>query len=360
MKLTGVIKVIFQTKKFINPTGDEMKEIHRKISELLKKEYKIEIKKIKEIEDGQNLNYVMDGFKTNENINIRLFLKVISKDGYPDVETLNRAYELLKSKGFQYYNIIYHDTSSEIAPYGFIVQEWIDGEVRVSNSDCYIEEGKCLGEDEEIPWLRDYAGVLKKIHSIKLDHFGDIKGDVKFYNIHEYYDNIDEVIRWSFGNVKHGGIMLNDLVEHEIIDGKFLRYVLEKISELGRKVGPKQSLLIYGDMFPSNIIYKGDEPRIIDWDECRANWWVYEIARTTYYIENRDFAMKFIEYYIPEESIEEIDIGIRIEHVKQHLRKLCITCMNRDKNQQLMENIENFKDKIIDRLENRFLWEKNN
>ena len=352
--------LIFETKEFINPTGDEMKSIHRKISGLLKNEYEIEIKNIREIEDGQNLNYLMDGYKPYENLNIRLFLKIMSKDGYPDVGTLNRCYELLKEKGFQYYNMVHHDTSSDTAPYGFIVQEWVDGEMRVSNSDFYIEERECLGEDEEIIWLRDYAHVLKKIHSIKLDHFGDIKGIVKFDNIHEYYNNIDEVIRWSFGNVKDGGIMLSDLVEHEILDEEFLRYVLERISELGRRIRNKQSVLIYGDMFPSNIIYKGDEPRIIDWDECRANWWVYEIARTTYYIESRELAMKFIEYYNPEESIEEIDIGIRLEHVKQHLRRLCIMCMNREKDQQLMEKVENIKEKIIDRLENRFLWEKNN
>ncbi|MCM1989036.1 aminoglycoside phosphotransferase family protein [Oceanirhabdus seepicola] len=352
--------MIFQTKEFINPTGDEMKKIHKKISELLKNEYRIEIKNIKEIEDGQNLNYLLEGYEHSGERNIRLFLKIMSKAGYPDVGTLSTCYELLKSNGFPYYNMVHYDTSSLIAPYGFIVQEWIDGEVRVSNSDFYIEEGQSLGEDEDIPWLRDYAHVLKKIHSIKIDHFGDIKGLVKFDNIHEYYDNIDEVIRWSFGNVKDEGIVLSDLVEHEILDGDFLRYVLEKVSDLGRKIGAKESVLIYGDMFPSNIIYKDDEPRIIDWDECRANWWVYEIARTSYYIENRDFAMKFIEYYDSQDSLEEIDIGIRIEHVKQHLRKLCIMCMNREKDQQLMEKVENFKDKIIDRLENRFLWEKNN
>ncbi len=354
------MKLIFKTKEFINPKRDEMKEVHRKIYELLKKEYEIEIKHIREIEDGQNLNYLMDGYKLNENLSVRLFLKIISKDGYPDVETLNRCYELLKVNGFEYYNIIHHDTSSQITPYGFIVQEWIDGEVRVVNSDFNIEEGETLEKDEEILWLRDYAHILKQVHSIKINYFGDIKGIVKFDNIHEYYDNIDEVIQWSFGNVKDGGILLSDLVKHEILDREFLRYVLDKISYLGRKIGEKQSVLIYGDMFPSNIIYKGDEPRIIDWDECRANWWVYEIARTTYYFESRELAMKFIEYYNPEDSLEEIDIGIRIEHVNQHLRRLCIMCMNKEKDQQLIEKVEYFKEKIINRLENRYLWDKNN
>ncbi|WBW96429.1 aminoglycoside phosphotransferase family protein [Oceanirhabdus sp. W0125-5] len=351
--------MIYKTKEFISPTMDEMKEIHRRICDLLKKEYEIEITDIREIEDGQNLNYLMYGYQNDRDRKIKLFLKIISKDGYPDIETLNKAYELLKSNGFKYYNIIHHDTSSHIAPYGFIVQEWVEGEVRVSNGDFNIKEAENQ-VDNDILWLRDYANVLKRVHSIKLEHFGDIKGDVKFENINDYYDNIDEVIRWSFGNVIDGGIILDDLVEKEILDEKFLRYVLEKVSCLGRKISSKDSILIYGDMFPSNIIYKGDEPRIIDWDECRANWWVYEIARTTYYIESRELTMKFIEYYKPEDSLEEIDIGIRIEHVKQHLRRLCIMCMNREKDQQLMDKIEKLKEKIIDRLENRFLWNNNN
>lgn len=349
------MNVIYKTKKFITPTVDEMKKLHSKISELLKKEYGIEITNIREIEEGQNLNYSMDGYDASRNEKVRLFLKIISKDGYPDVESLKKCYVLLNSIGFKYYNIIHHDTSDLIAPYGFIIQKWIDGEVRVSNSDTNLQ----VEENEEIPWLRDYAHVLKKVHSIKLDHFGDIRGIVKFDSIHEYYENMDEVIRWSFGNVRDEGIVLSDLVDHGILDGEFLKYVLKRISLLGKKIGPKESVLIYGDMFPSNIIYENDEPRIIDWDECRANWWVYEIARTTYYIENKYIAMKFIEYYNSNESIEEIDIGIRIEHVKQHLRRLCIMCMNREKDHELMDKAENIKNSIIDRLENRFLFEKN-
>lgn len=349
------IKVIFETKQFVVPTEDEMGKILKGVSELLNKDYEIEITDIQEIEDGQNLNYFIEGYEvsksTSKNENVRLFLKIISKDGYPDVGTLNRCYELLNLEGFEYYNIIYYDTSSIIAPYGFIVQKWIDGDVRISNNNRSLK----FKENEEIPWLKDYAQVLKKVHSIKFNYFGDIKGIVKFDTIHEYYENMDEVIRWSFGDVKDGGIILSDLVDHEVLDEEFLKYVLKGISHLGRQIPHKESVLIYGDMFPSNIIYKDDEPKIIDWDECRANWWVYEIARTTYYIESTYVAEKFIEYYRPHESIEEIDIGIRIEHIKQHLRKLCIMCMNRNKDKQLMEKVENIKKSIIERLENNFL-----
>lgn len=352
MKSSGGITVLIKTKNFLTPTKDEINNIHQKICDLLMKEYNIDITDIKEIEDGQNLNYFMDGFDNICNSNMRLFLKIISKDGYPDVTTLHKCYELIKSIGLNYYNIIHHDISNHITPYGFIIQEWIDGEIRVSNSDIPLNFNK----EEDIPWLRDYSHVLKQVHSIKFDYFGDLNGNVKFDSIHGYYDNIAEVVRWSFGNVKDDGIKLNELVEQDAFDEEFLSYIFSRISELGRKVEPKESVLIYGDMFPSNIIYSGDEPRIIDWDECRANWWVYEIARTTYYIDGRTLAMKFIEYYQPEEPLEEIDIGIRIEHVKQHLRKLCIMCMNREKEYQLMEKVENIKKDIVNKLENKFLY----
>ncbi|MBS4539355.1 aminoglycoside phosphotransferase family protein [Clostridium sp. D2Q-11] len=345
-----MINIILKIKKFLTPTEDEMRKILLKIEELLKCKYEIEVKGILEIEDGQNLNYFIEGNEVNSDKNIKLFLKIISKDGYPNVEDLSKCYELLKSRGFKYYNIIHHDITSDIAPYGFIIQEWIDGDVRISNDDIDYEE------NDEILWLRDFAEVLKEVHRIRFDHFGDIRGIVKFDNLQEYYRNIDEVIRWSFGNVKDEGIILSDLVDKGILEKEFLEYALEGISKLAEKVSTKKSVLIYGDMFPSNIIYKEDEPRIIDWDECRANWWVYEIARTTYYIDDKYIAMKFIEYYDPEDHLDQIDIGIRIEHIKQHLRKLCILCMNQEKDIQLMEQVREMKKFIVNRLENTFLY----
>ncbi|WP_105614827.1 phosphotransferase [Vallitalea okinawensis] len=343
--------MILKTKEFLTLTVEDIKGIHRDITLLLEKKYSIVITHIKEIEDGQNLNFFMEGYYKDNKNNIKLFLKIISKDGYPDIATLYKCYGLLNSIGLNYYNIIHHDTSNGITPYGFIAQEWIEGKVRTSNND--IEP--TFNQDMDIPWLRDYANVLKQIHSIKFDYFGDLNGNVKFDSIHEYYDNIEEVVRWSFGNVKDDGIHLKELVEHEIFDEDFLTYVLTSIRKLSQKITPKQSVLIYGDMFQSNIVYYGDEPRIIDWDECRANWWVYEIARTTYYADSPTLATKFIEYYQPEESMEEIDIGIRIEHVKQHLRRLCIMCMNREKDHELMVKVESMKFNIIDRLENKYL-----
>ncbi|WP_202710485.1 aminoglycoside phosphotransferase family protein [Sporosalibacterium faouarense] len=347
--------MIFKVKEFINPSVDEKKIITEEIKNILIDEYEMLITEVKEIEDGQNLNYFMRGFLINKKEEIKLLVKILLKSGYPDVVTLNKCYELLNSAGFNYYKIIHSDESNKIAPYGFIIQKWIDGEVKIFNEEVSLK----MDPKEEISWIKDYALLLKQIHSIKLNYFGDIKGQNKFSSIHEYYENIDEVIRWSFGNVKDGGVKVNELVNHEVLEEEFLKYVSNKINDLCKGIkGPKESVLIYGDMFPSNIVYEGDEPRIIDWDECRANWWVYEIARTTYYIEDKYIGMKFIEYYKPNESIEEIDIGIRIEHVKQHLRKLCIMCMNSDKNQDLMDKVEGIKEKIINRLESSFLFDK--
>lgn len=342
--------MIIKTKEFLTPTEKEIEDILLEIKELLRDEYNINVSEVKEIEEGQNLNYYLEGYKGDKNERIKLFLKIISKDGYPNVTDLSKAYELLNSKGLKYYNIIHKDKSSDITPYGFIIQEWIDGDIRVFNKDIEYEE------DDEIQWLRDFAKVLKEIHTIKLAHFGDLSGKIRFNSIKDYYNNIDEVIRWSFGNVRKDGIIVRDLVDKGVLELEFLEYVFEGINNLGSKIFNKESVLIYGDMFPSNIIYKDDEPRIIDWDECRANWWVYEIARTTFYIDDKYIAMKFIEYYNPDDSLDEIDIGIRIEHIKQQLRKLCIMCMNREKDNQLMDKVEEMKKFIINRLENKFLY----
>ena len=341
--------MIYEVKNFFNPTKEQINKILQEITELLKINVGVDINEIKKIEEGQNLNFALSGFDLRNNMGVKFLLKIISKKGYPNIEELVKCYELLNSR---FHTIIYHDSSSLIAPYGFVVQKWIDGEIQLSNKDI----GHKYDENEDIRWLKDFVKPLKKVHSVKFDYFGSINGSLNFSSIHEYYNNIDEVVRWSFGKIKDEGIILNELVRHKVLDDNFLKYVLSNVKRLAENIGVKESVLIYGDMFPSNLIYQDNEPIIIDWDECRANWWVYEIARTTFYVDSNHIARKFIEYYNPTDPLEEIDIGIRIEHVKQHLRKICILCMNREKDLELMKQVTTIKNKIINRIKAPFLF----
>ena len=103
-------------------------------------------------------------------------------------------------------------------------------------------------------------------------------------------------------------------------------------------------------MLPANIIYSKNKPVIIDWDETKSNWWVYELARTLYYIHSIPLAEKFLAYYDHSDTLKEIDLGIRIEHIKQDLRQIYFAVFSSRSHSEIQDKVNTIKSKIVNKL----------
>ena len=125
---------------------------------------------------------------------------------------------------------------------------------------------------------------------------------------------------------------------------------MERVSELARSIEAEpQPILIHGDMLPTNLIYAPDGNLAIDWDECRANWWVYEVARTLYYYpdDQPEILNRFLAAYGDDScSMRDIKICIRLEQVRQHLRVMCIGAFNMQSREDVLGRVQKIEAKI--------------
>lgn len=336
-------EVIKRYKPF-NPDEKNLSEILSKIKNRFEDVISNSISSISKLSEGQNLNYLMQCDNSQKHL-----LKLISNKGYPCINSIARCYDLLNSIGLSQYKIIDFDITNNFAPYGFLIQNWIDGK----SADDYFQtsfEDMCYKPDKQ-DWIVDYAKILNEIHKIKLDYFGDLEQKVKFTSLRDYYLNLDQIVSTSFGEILLEQTTIWDLCNKGVVARNFVIDVFKEIKNLTTdRFINKKPVLIYGDMLPANIIYSKNKPVIIDWDETKSNWWVYELARTLYYIHSIPLAEKFLAYYDHSDTLKEIDLGIRIEHIKQDLRQIYFAVFISRSHSEIQDKVNTIKSKIVNKL----------
>ncbi|MEZ4861319.1 MAG: aminoglycoside phosphotransferase family protein [Caldilineaceae bacterium] len=288
---------------------------------------------------GQNPTYQL---YVKGEVQPRYLLKIPTRKGYPSVANLRVCYNLLRQSGIGDYRIVYHSTGSEIVPYGFFVQPWLVGtalDPSVANTGDFV-------------WLSDFLAVLKQVHSIEMSAFGYLADGPQYESLQEYFLSMDEVIDHSFGQVLALGASIWDLERLDITTRGFLRTIFATVRQLAQQIqSPVRPVLLHGDMLPSNLLYTANGPMLIDWDECRAGWWGYEIARTLYYYPSAELLRFCLDHYDPGLlSKAEIRIGIQLEHVRQSLRELCISTFNVTDRTQARTKVRQYEAKILSYL----------
>ena len=266
------------------------------------------------IEQGQNLNYRLT---TTHPQYPYLLLRIWSRKGYPSYTTLQECYAHLHRIGLDSLEILYANTTSPSVPYGYFVQPWV--------------VGTCAADVHQDPvqnmmWLEDSLAVLRRVHTITLPYFGCLGEGPQYPDIQTYFDHVDTMVDHSFGQVTPADFSIWELDEFGITSPSFLTATCDTVSEWARRiVSPVQAVLVHGDMFPTNLVYTETGGVLIDWDETRANWWVYEVARTLFYYPNRALLEHAIACYQDDAvSLAEIETGIQLEHVRQYLRHICM------------------------------------
>ncbi|MCK5050615.1 MAG: phosphotransferase [Candidatus Cloacimonetes bacterium] len=332
---------LIKLNKAFKPNDNQVNELLNEITTRFESIISETVVTITRLSEGQNLNFLINSKQSK-----KYFLKIISNKGYPNIKSLTKCYQLLKNIGMTYYKIIDSDSSDTITPYGFLIQSWIEGKTAEEYFQTSFED-MCKKPDKQ-DWIVHYAQILKKIHKIDLNYFGDLDHKVKFGSLRDYYLNLDIVVSNSFGEAIIENTSLWNLCKKGIIAKEFLSDVFKEIENLTTDLFiNKKPVLIYGDMLPTNLIYSQNKPKLIDWDETKSNWWVYELARTLYYIDSMDLAEKFLNHYSFSDSHKEIDIGIRIEHIKQDLRQIYFAVINSKSSSEITQKVN----KIVKRIE---------
>lgn len=291
------------------------------------------------LDGGQNPTYQLTVAGTSP---LRYLVKIPIRKGYPSVSNLRICYDLLRQAGLGDYRIVYEDSTSAIVPYGFFVQPWLEGQALDPD----------VGNTGDPFWLEDFAAVLRQVHAIQLSGFGYLADGPQYPLLQDYFDHMDEVIDHSFGDVLEAGASIWDLDRLGITSPGFLQETFDTVREYARHIQcPVTPVLLHGDMLPGNLLHTTQGPMLLDWDESRAGWWVYEIARTLYYLPFDDLLTFFLAHYDPGVcSLKEIRLGIRLEHVRQALRYICISTFNVTNQAEAQAKVRYYEEEIRARL----------
>ena len=334
--------ILFPIERTFNPNAAEEEIMLEKIKTIISAELKMNISSFQRLSLGQNINYKVC---TDKEENPKYLLRIITRKGYPSINTLLKCYDMLSSINIRDLEIVYYDTTSRVAPYGYFLQSWVEG----NNGDTEMKFAL-----DSNSWVEDFALISRQVHTIEMPYFGYIGDGPKYESIQQYFYNTDKIIDYSFGDIFKDKFSIWDLERKGITSSMFITETFNKVRSQAYEIkSPVKSVLLHGDMFPENMVYTKKGPVLIDWDETRAGWWIYEIARNHYYMNSKDIYHRFIKAYGDESvSMKEVNTGIKLEQVRQMLRQLCMCAFNINNKEEIKEKVRAYEEKINLKLEN--------
>lgn len=228
---------------------------------------------IKSIEDDLHLNIIsVEKFESGEvsftfKIKLsdnKLFAKVFRFDNFvSDKEKLFWIEKQLSLKNIRFAKTLLLKSNSKHFPYGYMVQEFIEG---ITGFQAIMDE-KISFED----FLSKYIVLLKQVHTIPTEGFGDLKNGRGEYNTFSEYKQA--LYKETYQKLKN----LPDLKEN--IHHAVLQEV-EKLTQFNAQVKP---CLLHGDPGTDNAIMKNNgEIILIDWDNAKSSSWIDEYAGMTF------------------------------------------------------------------------------
>ncbi len=251
-------------------------EIPPLIKEFFKSDLHTEVTNLERIISGEvNYSYKIE---TSKGV---FHVRVFRYKGWPSKEKLYFIDRKLSEASIPHAEIIRIDRSSEYFPYGFMVQEWIEG----IPGDKAVKQGVV----ERDLLLEENAKILRRIHKIKFEHFGffPFTGDAQSFNTFSPYI--------LFFSGKEGE--LYKLGQEDITSKSLIESAKEKISDLLEKIDFEvQPRLVHADATSENTIWTKDGPVLIDWDNARSSCWVYDLAWLTFW-SDRERRKNFLDVH---------------------------------------------------------------
>ena len=196
---------MFDTLPVYRPNPEDELDILEAIGERLASETGEIISAITRLNTGQNPSYQIFVAGSSEPT---YFLKIIARKGYPSLPALIECSERLRTIGLHLSDLVCWADGVGIVPYGFLVQPWFAG-------------GTIPDEIETFDWLTDFAHFLRGAR-IKMPYFGYLGNGPRYPSLLAYYEQMDEVIDHSFGQVFLQPFSIWQLQEAELTSPGFL------------------------------------------------------------------------------------------------------------------------------------------
>ncbi|MFC1629766.1 aminoglycoside phosphotransferase family protein [Patescibacteria group bacterium] len=275
-------------------------KIPQQIPKVIDEALNLKVESLERLEGGQ-VNY---SFLVGTN-NDFLLVRVFRYDDWPVKKKLLFIEKKLNELGIKQPKIIFFDDSDKYFQNGFMVREWVEGMPSI--------EAVKKGLITENKIFTEIAKILKKVHTIEFDKFGQPPFDNKSEgtkNFTSFVLGLDEK-------------RLNKMIEENLVKIDLIESGKNKLKNLLDKIDfTVKPVMVHGDATPKNVILTEKGLALIDWDDVKANAWIYDLAYTSYHWGHK-FREPFLKGYgvCPEET-SQIELLENIFHIRLGLKLL--------------------------------------
>ncbi len=329
----------FSVHRPYRPSGDQLAAALKNIQGFLTERLDPRIHHVAPIHQGMNTNFAVY-LKGQEEPTFQL--KILTHRGYPSLEKIRCCQQYLEQMNVMVPDVVMAHDDTAMVPNGFIVQRWLHG---TSAEGLEVEE-----------WVPRFVHELQQVHSKPLPFFGTIEPGPRYASIQQYYRSLDEVIAQSFGATLSQPMTLWDLQEEGWVTPGIISETMDRVQGLASNLGPWTSHFCHGDMSAANLLLTGQGSAVLDWDESRSHVWPSELARTLFFYDNQRIAEVFVEHYKSVDGfLDEAEVIMTLEHVRQLLRYLCMNSFNQTDRQMVRDKNRFVEQRIRDRWQRRYL-----
>ena len=208
--------------------------------------------------------------------------------------------------------LVHIENNEELIGYKFIIYRFVEGVV-------LWQAWQDLPQEERIPILKELGGIVREIHSVEYDWFGEIEDIENVSRDSSYKESVLNWIQELKDTIAEQKSLPMELVE------KAQKFVQNNIDKVTYKPKPT---LVHNDIHQANIVVKKDEQgsykiqAIVDWEwDCSGNllddlFWINDMVLGTEELKSAFFLEYFqserdnIDDFVLDRKISNIGLGL--------------------------------------------------
>jgi len=204
--------------------------------------------------------------------------------------------------------LIHIENKEKLIGYKFIIYRFVEGEV-------LWNIWQNMPQEERIPIIKELACIVRDIHSVEYDGFGEIEDIESVSRIASYKESIFSWIQELKEKIIEQEALPLELVE------KAEKFIQDNIDNISYKPKPT---LVHNDIHQANIVVKKDKQgtykiqAIVDWEwACSTNllddlFWIKDMVLETKELESTFY----LEYFQGErDNIDDFVVDRKISNI---------------------------------------------
>lgn len=205
-------------------------------------------------------------FKLELKDGAHLIIRIFASKNWPEPGKLEWISKFLSENNVSTAKILFSTRNSEIFENGFMIQEFIDGDI-VENSinkefsfeDFYSKLGR----------------LIRKVHNLPVRDFGYINnGRGNHLTLRAYLERDIE-------------LAIERIVDTNIPDAIDEKKVRAKVLNCLKFIDSEKPVLCHNDLSPKNVMLSNGELTLIDWDNGVFSHWIDDFSTMTYWMRWR-------------------------------------------------------------------------